>query len=153
VTEASLPCVTDLSNVGTGDFHIVFDVVTTATMTSTSTTTAFVNQRAGVCADTTMYWSVRMANGTGQAFAEVSDGTSAGYTGLVTANPVINDGSTHTVRVSRVAGVLSIAVDGTTPTTHACTDSLGTLPALEIAHDVCPNESTAATITNLCITR
>jgi hypothetical protein len=103
-----------------------------------------------------MYWDVRMSNGTGQALVEVSDGTgSAGYSGLVVASPMgINDGRSHSVTVSRVSGVLAISVDGTTPTTQACTDSLGTLPALKIAQDVCPNEAAAsAVITNLCITR
>jgi hypothetical protein len=148
--EAGLVCITDLSNVGAGDFHITFDVSTT----STATSTALVNQRTTPCSYST-YWDIRSASD-GQIFVELDDGTVAGYSGYVVAGgPAVNDGQTHGVAVSRVSGTLSVAVDGATPATQAATQVLGALPPLEILKDdACGNAADgAATITNLCITR
>ncbi|HXI58602.1 MAG TPA: hypothetical protein VNO55_21185 [Polyangia bacterium] len=139
----------DLSSVGTGDFHISFRVATIQTGW-----VALLNQRSMCFFD--ILWDIREAPD-GTISVELDDGTNANYRAV--KSPVkINDGNLHDIEVSRVAGMMTIQIDGASTVTAASAVSLGMMPALRIGTDVCgpaSNPSTAAfagkTLTDVCI--
>jgi hypothetical protein len=146
-------CVTDLSNVGTGDFQIAFTLTTTETVT----TLALVNQRTG-CDETSSFWDVTISNTGGIVFA-TDDGSAASYA-FVEAGNSINDGNPHHVVVSRTTAGIALSADGTavsstTPDPYA----FGTFPTLNVGTNGCSGLSPATplaghgTLTDLCISR
>ncbi len=138
-----VPCTSDLSNLGTGDFHIFFSVQTLQTGQ-----TALLNQQSSCGAGT--FWDVRAQNGallieTGQG------GTNATLT--TSATTTINDAQIHNVTIERVAGTLSAFIDDVAVGSKASPAFLGALAALRVGTDVCATASPfAGTISNLCIT-
>jgi hypothetical protein len=151
-------CVGDLSNIGTGDFHISL-TVTTARMTRT----ALVNQRASCattfCMQPDTFWDIRLLNGA--LFIETSD--SARNCSQVTTNgassndggALVNDGQPHRVIVQRVAQTLTAYIDGVARGSAPSKSSFGQLPPVSKTD---PCEATGNTapflgsIANLCVT-
>jgi hypothetical protein len=147
-TEATVPptCITDLSNVGTSDFHISFTVNTTA-----SVAMALVNQRTG-CNETSTFWDITMSS-LGGITGTTDDGTAAGYAEIEAGNS-INDGQPHSILIERVAGYLMYGSDGVVhPGSTSDTRSLGTMAPLVVGTDPCAGTvPTVGSFTNLCIT-
>jgi hypothetical protein len=139
-----VPCGGDLSNIGTGDFHVTFDLRTTQ-----SGRAALLNQRSACTPGT--YWDVRFSSG--EIEVETDDGTS--YTDLVGTGPDLNDGATHSVVVARVGGTLTITVDGADSGATSAAASFGALPVLASGVDVCDgNDGTVAfegTLSSVCV--
>lgn len=148
--EAAQACVTDLSNVGAGDFRIAF----TLTTSEVGKQLALVSQRAG-CDETSAYWSVTLSQG-GGIVAVTSDGTPEGMVSVEAGNGV-NDGLPHSVLVARIAGQLSLSRDGVTDSAlMPDTNAFATLSALAVGMDTCKMDSALegeGTLTDLCITR
>jgi hypothetical protein len=148
--EAAQACVTDLSNIGAGDFHIAF----TLTTSETGKQLALVSQRAG-CDETSAYWSVTLSQG-GGIVAVTSDGTPTGRF-FVEAGNSVNDGIPHRVLVSRVNGQLSLSRDGIIDSMlTADPTAFDTLPALAVGTDTCSTDTALegnGSITDLCITQ
>src|SRR5438067_1881323 len=86
----------DLSNVGTGDFHVAFTISTTAHQSS-----AVIGQRAA-CAHG-VFWDVRMSP-EGMLVVETDGGD---YT-VLTASSSVNDGYPHDIAITRMQGTLAI---------------------------------------------
>jgi hypothetical protein len=149
IPQEAAVCDGDLSNVGTGDFRMSFQVATTQTGW-----VAVANQRAE-CAPS-VFWDVRIADG-GFVYAEVDDG--AHYTAITSTGPKINDGAPHAILVVRASGTLTVYVDGGASGSQASGASLGPLPPLRLGTDVCvgaPGDDTAALIggvTDACVSR
>lgn len=146
-TDGATPaCSGDLSNIGTGDFHITF----TLRMTQ-SGLVALVNQRAS-CTPST-FWDLRLKSGEIQV--ETDDVTN--YAALTGSGPDLDDGATHAVVVERVSGTLSIVVDGTNYGSTGSATSFGALAALTVGTDVCEQSGGDGTValsgslTNLCV--
>jgi hypothetical protein len=139
----------DLSNVGTGDFHISFRIATTQVGW-----VALLNQRSMCFFD--VLWDIREAPD-GTISVELDDGTNANYRSV--KSPVkIDDGNLHDVEVARVSGMMTIQIDGVPTVTAASAVSLGMMPALRIGTDICgptANPATAAfagkTLSDVCI--
>lgn len=145
--ETGPTCVTDLSNIGAGDFRIDLDVVTTG-----ATSQALASQRAS-CAPYAG-WAL-YTSPTGAVELETDDGQGADRVFTVGGTGV-NDGSKHHVAAWRQAGTIYVRVDATPASVPAPdTNVLGTLPALTVGADACSiaDGPLAGTITNLCITR
>jgi len=141
----------DLSNVGTADFKISFRITT-----KQSGWVAILNQR-DICSFGT-FWDIRQS-GTNKLHVEIDDNSSPGYENLE-STVAINDGRPHNVSVARVAGKLTIRVDGVAAGEAMFTTALGALPPLSVGDDICVgtvnNPVTAAfsgTLTDVCITR
>ncbi len=94
-------CTNDLSDVGTGDFRIEFDVTTFGG----SQTMALINQRD---CGSGAWWDVVISS-TGGVEATTSDGTTST---TVEAGNSINDGARHHVAVVRQAGLFWYERDG-----------------------------------------
>src|SRR5262249_54273423 len=128
--DSSVVCSQDLSNIGTGDFLITFALYTTNT-----TLTGVVNQRA-TCGRS-MYWDIRTLPGS-YIQIETDDGT---HYAVAYAYGVLNNGGVHYIRASRVAGVLSISIDGAPPSADGgsvpSTTSFGALAPLKGGLNVC----------------
>jgi hypothetical protein len=141
----------DLSNVGVGDFHISFHVVTTETGW-----VALLNQRSTCLIG--VFWDIRQT-AAGTILVETDNNSNASYQ-TVQSTIRINDGKPHDVVVTRVAGTISIHIDGTLSGQGPSSASLGSLPALRVGTDVCgatSNPPTAPfagmTLSLACITR
>jgi len=141
----------DLSNVATGDFRVSFHVVTTQTGW-----VALINQRS-VCSYGT-FWDIRL-QAVGRLWVELDNNTAGGYES-VESTDAINDGQPHEVVVGRVAGRLSIHIDGAAAGQAGSPLSLGTLPALQVGDDICITTVKSpvtvmfsGTLTDICITR
>jgi len=134
-------CVTDLSDVGTGDFLIAFTLTTTAL----GLTIPIVSQRAG-CGSP--FWDVSLRpNGIVVAATDSS---------FVEASSPVNDGTPHHIIITRASGQLSYSDNGTTQPPIADTVALGSLPPLVIGTSDCAGATPLAghgTLTDLCITR
>ncbi|HEY2730054.1 MAG TPA: hypothetical protein VGK52_08930 [Polyangia bacterium] len=155
------PCVSgvqNLSNVGTGDFHVSFRVATTQTGW-----VALVNQRSTCYFG--VFWDIRLcgAGGScpqGAVSVETDDNPASSATyQTVHSTATVNDGKPHEVEASRVSGVVTIRIDGAVSGTGPSAASLGSMPALRIGTDVCGTANsppTAAfagtTLANVCIT-
>jgi hypothetical protein len=138
-------CRNDLSSIGIADFRISFTL-----RTSQAGWAALVSQR-DACRRVD-FWDVRLRDG--KAFAETSGGAS--YTSLV-STAVLNDDVPHSVLVQRLAGTLTIQVDGVGAGSAASQASFAALPPLRTGSDVCETSTTTPTlplvgsIANLCI--
>ena len=149
--------VSSISNIGTNDFHISFRITTSQTGWL-----ALVNQRAACY--TGVYWDIRQCaagdfcqvdNG---LFVETEGASNASYQSVRSAG-TINDGNPHNIVVARVAGLLTIRIDGALSGMGPSTASLGAMAAVRIGTDACalavPNTANFAagtTLSNLCIT-
>jgi hypothetical protein len=148
-TDAGLDasCTGDLSNIGTGDFHI------SCTVTSTQTPiVALANQRS-TCFYSDM-WDLRMEAGV--PVIELDDDAGLPhYTRLWSVGHPIDDGHPHALLVERVSGILSINVDGIRTASTAAPASLGSLPPLIVGNDICVGVDGTVLLTsalaNLCI--
>ncbi len=141
-------CTGDLSNVGTGDFHI------SATITTVQGgRVALANQRSAC--NFGVFWDIRIQNGL--LFIETDDNVH--YTNLVSTGKTVNDGQPHDLLVKRAAGTLTAYVDGVASGSLSSAASLASLPPLVSRMDPCignPNDATVTfvgTIANLCVAR
>lgn len=140
-------CTGDLSNIGTGDFHI------SCTVTSTQTPpVALANQRSA-CFFGDM-WDLRMEAGVPVMELDDDAGPSH-YTILWSVGHPIDDGQPHDLLVERISGILSINVDGIRTASTAAPASLGSLPPLVVGNDICVGVDGTVLLTsplaNLCI--
>jgi hypothetical protein len=122
-------CSGDLSNIGTGDFHISCTV-----MTAQTPLVALANQR-NWCFFTDM-WDLRMEGGV--PVIELDD--EAGpphYTILWAFGHPIDDGLPHDLLVERVSGILSVYIDDMRIASTAAPASFGPLPPLVANQDIC----------------
>ena len=119
-------CTGDLSGVGTGDFQVSLSVTT-----QQPGLVALANQRAQ-CTPS-VFWDIRMNSGL--LFVEVDD--VAHYTAIHTTGATINDGRAHAVAVRRIAGVLTVSVDGVDTGAQASLASLDALAPLATGTDSC----------------
>jgi hypothetical protein len=155
---ACLSGVKDLSNVGTGDFHVSFHVATTQVGW-----VALVNQRSTCYFG--VFWDIRLCGAGGScpqgavSFETDDTPTSSATYQTVHSTATINDGNPHEVEASRVSGVVTIRIDGAVSGTGPSAASLGSMPALRIGTDVCGaanSPPTAAfagtTLADVCIT-
>jgi hypothetical protein len=117
-----------LSNIGTANFHVSFDLSTT------QTAMGLVNQRS-TC-DYGSFWGARLKDGS--IFLE-TDGNS--YTAFQ-SRPV-NDGKLHHIDISRLDGLLSMSVDGVLSGSAMSATSFGALHPLAVGIDPC-NGGTAS---------
>ena len=151
--DAGPPCLTDLSNIGTGDFHVAFTLQTTAG----SIDMALINQRTG-CDETSAWWDVSYIPSTstqGALAVGTCDGSMSSYVILEQAAAVHpDDGMPHRIVVSRTGGQLRFTLDGALAAGPvADTYAFGVLPPLKVGVDDCPGfGATAGTIADLCIT-
>jgi hypothetical protein len=147
-------CVGDLSNIGTGDFHISLTVTATG-----FARTALVNQRASCastfCMQPDTFWDIRLLNGA--LFIETSD-NARNCCQVTTNGPLVNDNKPHRVIVQRVAQRITATIDGVPsvpPDAGTSKSSFGQLPPVSRTD---PCEATGSTapflgsITNLCVT-
>jgi hypothetical protein len=119
-------CKSDLSNVGTGNFHIQF------TLTTTTARGAVLNQR-GVCYTDEM-WDVRTtSDGALEVETDDNNGT---YTDIVTPIAVA-DGNPHAIVITRLDGTLMVMIDGAEVASATSTANLTTLHALATKTDIC----------------
>jgi len=160
-SDASPPCVTDLSGVGTGDFRVAFTLETT-----TRTAVALVNQ-SGSCQQAcggaaSVEWDVFVQGPTGGVLIETDDGTAADRVFAVSGQPV-NDGAAHHIEAGRVAGLLWVKVDGQSSAGVPDTNALDVLPGLVVGRDPCAASAGNAgcpavlpldgMLTDLCVSR
>jgi hypothetical protein len=142
--KAPVACGGDLSNIGTGAFHVSLTVRTTQ-----SGRAALLNQRAACTSGT--YWDLRFSSGK----LEIETDDHSSYTDLLSTGPDLNDGATHDVVVARVGGELTITIDGVASGSSGSAASFGALPALASGVDVCDgNDGTSAfegTLSSVCV--
>lgn len=137
-------CSNDLSDIGTAGFHIAFTLRTTQ-----SGRAALLNQRSTCAAG--KFWDLRFSSGKLEFEADdVSNDTV-----LLGTGPDLNDGATHTIDVTRVAGTITITIDGAPQGSTSSSVSFGPLPALATGVDVCDGQDgTVAfqgTLANVCV--
>jgi|HubBroStandDraft_6_1064221.scaffolds.fasta_scaffold18723_2 hypothetical protein len=157
-------CQDNLSNIGTGDFHISFTLETTQ-----SGNTAVMNQRP-TCGGDFDFWDIRLGatyeGAGGPGYLLVNTGGS--YAGEdewnltnVASTLTVNDGRSHDVVVERVSGVLTILVDQVAAGTAASLSSFAGLPPLDVGVGICDasngggplgSEPFVGTLTNVCVT-
>ena len=141
----------DLSNLGAGNFIVSFHIVTTQ-----RGWVALVNQRP-TCSYGA-FWDIR-ESATGKIAVEIDGSDPASYETLESTR-AINDGAPHDVVVARVAGKLSIRIDGIAAGMSVSSSPLGPLPPLRLGSDVCGAADTpptlpfaGTTLSGLCIRR
>jgi hypothetical protein len=144
-------CTGDLSDIGSGDFEVSFTLQTT----QPDGEFALLNQRS-VCGPGN-FWDVRVQSG--HIIFETDSLTDAapdddGFIGCTS----VTDGQPHTIVIQRIAGLLSLYVDGTLDTSGPSTSSFGPLPPLATGSDVCVgSDATVAfngsdgALTNACV--
>ena len=148
-----------LSNIGTQDFRISFRILTTQ-----RGWVALLNQR-GACT-TGYFWDIRQCTpgrvgcpADGTVFVETDNNDNPSYQALFSKG-TINDGNPHDVVVARIAGTLTIYIDGATSGAEASVASFGNaMPPLQVGKDACigapagdPTVALTGTLSNLCIT-
>jgi hypothetical protein len=142
--DVSPSCINDLSNVGTANFEISFDLQVTAT-----TKSALVHQRAPCTAAT--YWDIYINDVNRAVFEIQAGGSMATSPSLVT----VANGAQHKIVCNRIGAAISISVDGASPNTQSgSTYNLTALPPIEIATaHPCAGFSplSTGTVTNVCI--
>ena len=146
--EAAPPvCLSTLSGVGTGDFHISFTLTTTA-----NGYLGLVNQRAG-CDYASAWWDVNFQNGA------IGGATNSGpnQSAAVGLSSAVNDGLPHRIVVARTGGELWYSIDSNRSTQMSADGfSIGALPPLAIGTDGCSSVYSPleghGTLTDLCIT-
>jgi hypothetical protein len=147
VMDGGATCMTDLSGIGTANFHISFRMQSIQTGLTT-----LVYQRA-VC-DRGEFWDVRMNPG-GILGVEVDNGTT--HYALVRATKPVNDGALHSIAIARVEQILSLTVDGSLEAQTSAPASFGSLPRLGArSGDPCElgdgTTPLVGSLTDLCIT-
>jgi hypothetical protein len=122
-------CTGDLTNVGTGDFHVSFLITTTQ-----QGFVAVVNQRwrCGY----SPFWDIRMLNGAIEAETDIVQ-TPTSYTEIISTGAPINDGKPHTVFLVRASGMLTIYVDSVPRGTKASAAMFGPLAGVRAGIDIC----------------
>ncbi len=143
-------CVSDLSNLGSGDFQIAFTIQTTQIGQF-----AIANQRASCSTGTA--WDLRVNQGF--LLFEVGDPVDGGLSTELTGCAKLNDGHQHHVLVQRAGGTLADYVDGIADAhSVASSTSFGALPPLTIRNDVCVGvdgtqkfDASIGTINGFCI--
>lgn len=148
--DATAPvCTSDLSNVGTGDFAVIFTLTTDASF-PTGTSMAIARQRTG-CDQSSTFWDITM-NSEGGISASTDDGIPGHYV-FVESDHASNDGQPHTIGVARIGGHLFITRDEVEDSlAQPDTDNLGAMPPLTRGTDVCANVvPTVGTVTNFCL--
>lgn len=138
-------CTDDLSDVGTGDLSISFELTTSATVRS-----AIISQRL-VCSHS-MFWDVRMS--AAGALSVEFDENGFNYLSLVL--PVtVNDGVPHEVRICRIAGHVHAFVDGVRVAHAPNAADFGSLHTLQVETGACVGaDGTNAldgTVSNVCV--
>lgn len=138
-------CTGDLSNLGTGDFHVNFTITTA----QGNGEVAVISQR-DVCSNG-MFWDVRMGNG--QLGVETDDGQ-GDYT-AISGTTVVNDGQPHQVKIARVSGTISFTIDGAAAGSTTSPASFSALPALVSGTDICVGQDSTVvfvgTLANVCV--
>jgi hypothetical protein len=139
------PCTDDLSNIGTGDFH-----VSVAVTTKQFGPAAILSQRP-VC-DHSMFWDLHLVGG-GTLEMETDDGLAPGDYTVITTAATVNDGNPHLVVAQRVGGLLTISIDGVVSGTQASSPAnFGALVPMALGTDVCvPYAGFVGTIANVCV--
>lgn len=148
---ATKSCVTDLSNVGTADFHISFTLTTDAGAVDM----ALLNQRTG-CDQTSTWWDVSYipsTSTTGALAAATDDGTHY-VIAEQAAGPVPDDGKPHQIVVARTNGQFGFSIDGVVAAGPISDPySFGPMSPLKVGTDDCAGFGpTIGSITNMCIT-
>jgi hypothetical protein len=145
--EAGPICLTDLSNVGTGDFHVSFTITT-----STSNTVLDLLSQGAVCQGSSSAWDVAVGPN-GSVEGSTFDGTSTVSLHTTTA---VNDGAPHHVVYARTSGILWASTDGVADNSGVQDDSdLTSMPPLQIGSgDPCASTSLSGngTLTDVCLT-
>ena len=141
----------DLSGVGTGDFTISFNIVS-----SQSGWVALLNQRSDCSFG--VFWDIRQTP-TGTVILEIDDNATDGYQKVESAIK-INDDKPHDVVVTRIAGALIITIDSTMSGQGPSLAALGSLADLRIGDDVCTSAGNdpetaklTGTLSAVCISR
>jgi hypothetical protein len=146
--------VSDLSNLGTGDFTVSFSITTMQTGF-----VELVSQRSACTGGD--FWDIRSCapdpqkrcTVPGSVLVETSSG---GAYGSLDSKIAVNDGSPHDVAVARTSGVLTITIDGKVSGSGPSKASFASLPALQTGNGACVgHDSTQAltgTLSSLCIT-
>jgi hypothetical protein len=146
-------CSDDLSNIGTNDFAISFDLSTTQTGQ-----VAVLNQR-DLC-NTAVFWDVQLVDGK----IQISTDDTYVLNFAITPSTHVNDGVLHSVKIQRASEVITIYVDGNAVPTSApdgggtamSIASFGALPPLAIGVDTCDGRDATVpfvgTLKNVCIT-
>ncbi len=142
----------DLSNIGTGDFTVSFTLQTTQTDSSI----ALLSQR-GSCSAAN-FWEIRIQNNV--LVVETNDVSSGNandvsYTGCTT----LNDGKAHAIVVQRVSSALSVYINGVYASPMVTsTANWAQLPALSNGTDACVGvdgtvtfDTSKGSITNVCL--
>ena len=137
-------CLSSLEGIGLADFTIAFSIQTAANATST-----VIGQR-GLCAHDKM-WDVRIIGGPLQM--EFDD--LVNYTEVVTKARV-NDNNVHAVVVKRVAGTLTVTIDGVLDSTAPAAESFAALtPLFVAAGDPCEKKDgtlpLVGAVTDVCL--
>ncbi|HSY22784.1 MAG TPA: laminin G domain-containing protein [Polyangiaceae bacterium] len=114
------PVVSDLSNIGTGDFEIGFQFQTD----QSSGAYGMIGQR-NMCTYGD-FWDVRLING--HVAVETDDATLQTHYTMLQSNTMVADGNWHTILIQRSSGSLSISVDGTVDAVGTSSASFGALP-------------------------
>ncbi len=137
-------CVTDLSGIGTADFHISFDVLAT-----TAVTDGPLLEQRGACDPYSEHMVI--AEQATRIITEIGDG--AGWVNVHSID-AINDGIWHHVVVARVAGTLSITIDGQLDNSvpNGGTVDLGPLALLQVGRSA-RTTPFGGQIKNVCVTR
>jgi hypothetical protein len=146
-----IACPDDLSNLGGGNFHISFTLVTRM-----QGQVALLNQRQ-IC-DYSYMWDIHLSpSNPGGIDLETDDGRD--YS-LVSTTSVVNDGHKHKIQVTRIDGTLGIAVDETTSgfveLVLASPAMFGQLVPLMRGHSVCQSlgvQNLVGILDDVCITR
>lgn len=152
--EDASPCTEDLSNIGTGDFHVSLTLTT-----SQQGLVAVVNQRSACGGG--MYWDVRIESGhmvveTDDGVFEPDGAVKEDPRTTLTSNVTANDGDPHCIRIDRVAEVLSIRVDGVLTGSASSVSSFQVLAPLAMGTDPCEGTvdmtmALTGTISGLCV--
>jgi hypothetical protein len=148
----------DLSNIGTGDFHISFVITTTQNAWA-----ALVNQRA-MCSGALIFWDIRECTTRGNigscpvdgALVVETDDSAHKYSSCYTAKGIA-DGKPHLVELARISGLLTVSIDGAQSASTNSPASFGALAPVKIDTDVCVGVDqttvpSVGTLSGLCIT-
>ena len=148
-------CLTDLSNLHTGDFSFGFSLKTSS---GNGANVALINQRLK-CAPFTG-WEARLSNGSIDVEVDqAANGTGVPDTQFFTRAASLNDNNQHTIRVTRTSGgLLTVYVDGKIDSAMSgAVQDFGVLPALATGTAVCVGvDGTVAlpssiTLSNVCL--
>lgn len=146
---APAACLTDLSNVGAGDFRVAF----TLTTTELGTPLALLGQRAS-CDDAAPYWAVTLSAQGG--IEATTQGAAESPAVTVEAGNSVNDGAPHQVVIARAAGRLGYWRDGVLGSSLVPDDSvLGVMAPLSVGASACPDAAPLAghaELSDVCLT-